>query len=899
MLRKLYLISVFTLVLSGLAHAQLDIYRQNTVGGNQSDLFAGAVRTSDGGWMLAGSSTSGISGDKSSSNKGDADFWLIRTDSNGNILWDSTYGGSDEDICTTILPLADGSFILAGYSSSGISGNKSTVNYGFTDYWVIRVDSLGNKIWDRNLGSNLFDFLTSAIITNDGKIVLGGYSNSSSNSIKTQNSKGSFDYWIIKIDTGSTGIIWQNTIGGLNADKAMSLLELPDYSILITGSSSSGNSGDKTSASYGLDDFWMVRVSATGTILNQFSSGGSSNDVAISSVFLPDGSFLFTGESDSPISGVKTTPSFGGKDIWAIRTNSAGIQLWEGIWGSSGDDNLVKSIENLGKIYIAGTTPEESGGNKTAPLKGGKDIWMISTDYLLQEIYQTTIGGNADDQLANISFDTAGVHMMINSTSGNSADKDEGCRGAQDFWLVSAHLTENFSRIEGSLFYDLDSNLVWDANELPIKYRRVTINGGNAFAFTNSNGSYYYNVLDTGTTVLEPNFINFLECVPQSDTVTIFTPATVVSNVNFGYKPISSISDLAVSLIPVGPFRAGDNCKFQITCTNLGFLPIGSPAIQFYGNSYMSFLSATIAPALNNGDTLEWQLPPMYPFQQHTIDAFFHIGTSTPIGTSLHNFATVFDPSTTDINPFNNNATWEIHTTGSYDPNDITPSKDSIPDSLLSQPPVLTYLIRFQNTGNDTAFYVNIKNKIENTLIDTSLEIISSSHPMEVSYNPVTRLAEFTFNDILLPDSNVNEPESHGFVMYSIRPVSTLSLSDTIKNSAGIYFDYNPVVLTNTATTVFYHPASGVGVAETLKYPEQIFPNPARDQLYVRFDPRNPMPVRIKITDLSGRTIKINSLRGTLELTLGITELSSGVYFLETTYEDGIQSNHRFVVENE
>ncbi|MFN8155488.1 MAG: T9SS type A sorting domain-containing protein [Bacteroidia bacterium] len=879
------------------AEGQIILNKQKTIGGSLADLASGMVKTTDGGWVIAGTSTSGISGDKTEACRGSSDYWVIRTDSSGNILWDKTFGGNDEEICKSILSLQDGSFVIAGYSSSGISGDKTEQGYGFSDYWIVRIDSAGNKIWDKTLGSSFLDYLTCAMISYDGKIVIGGYSNSPNNLIKNENTKGGFDFWILKLDTAGN-IIWQNTIGGSNADKPSTLLELPDNSILITGSSASPVSSDKTSAGYGQNDFWIVRISSTGTLLGQFCYGGSLNDEAKSAVFMPDGSFLFTGESNSPVSGVKTINSFGDIDIWALRVNTSGVVLWQSLWGTNLPDQNARTFEHLGKIYITGISSANGSGVNVSPSKGMKDTWLICADYLLQEIYQSSLGGSENDILTSAFADSSGMHFLMSSDSPNSADKNEGCKGDMDFWLASGYLQENFSRVEGSLWYDLDSNMIWDSNEVPVKYHRVTINNGNGFAFSNYYGRYLYNVIDTGTFIIEPNFLTYFDCQPSSDTVQIVQPNSTISNISFGYVPNDTISDLSLELIPIGPFRAGQDAKFLIQYTNQGFIP-AIPVIHFIDDPNLLNPVASITPSAISGDTITWSPATILPFQSQSILLTFTVDTSTPVGEHLHNFAYVETLSSYDINPFNNSATWEIHTTGSNDPNDITPSLDSIPDSLITQPPALTYLIRFQNTGNDTAFYVNIKNTLPFTLIDTSLEILSSSHPMEIHYDPSTRLVEFTFDEIELPDSNHNEPESHGYVLYRIQPVSTLSLSDTIKNTAGIYFDYNPVVLTNTATTVFYHPVSGVGLGEQNLYPAILYPNPAKDQVHIRFDPRNPEAKRCSITDLSGRMIKQTKVQDKTEFSISISELSDGIYFMQTTYDGGFQSSLLFTVDRD
>jgi hypothetical protein len=144
-----------------------------------------------------------------------------------------------------------------------------------------------------------------------------------------------------------------------------------------------------------------------------------------------------------------------------------------------------------------------------------------------------------------------------------------------------------------------------------------------------------------------------------------------------------------------------------------------------------------------------------------------------------------------------------VYTTGSFDPNDILVNEDTLTTTQLSNAPWLEYIIRFQNTGNDTAFTVKILNPIDTNKLNLStFEFVNASHPVNLNWINYQRNMEFKFENILLPDSNSNEPLSHGFVRYRIQPKTNLSAGDSITNFAAIYFDFNEPVITNTAKTI-------------------------------------------------------------------------------------------------
>src|SRR6185369_492156 len=129
---------------------------QRSFGGTNDDRLRTLQQTDDGGFIFGGFSNSdpaaGASGNKSSANFGNYDFWIVRTDSAGNKLWDRSFGGPDEDVLYSVRQTSDGGFILAGYSLSGIGGNKTSTTVGGYDFWVVRRDAMGNKLWDRSFG---------------------------------------------------------------------------------------------------------------------------------------------------------------------------------------------------------------------------------------------------------------------------------------------------------------------------------------------------------------------------------------------------------------------------------------------------------------------------------------------------------------------------------------------------------------------------------------------------------------------------------------------------------------------------------------------------------------------------------------------------------------------------
>ncbi|MEH6406019.1 MAG: T9SS type A sorting domain-containing protein, partial [Leeuwenhoekiella sp.] len=295
-----------------------------TFGGSDYDNFNTLIMAQDGGFLLGGSSASNMSGDKSQNSRGDYDYWLIKIDKNGNKLWDKTYGGTGDERLSSITLTADNGYILSGKSNSSISGEKSEKRKGSTDYWIVKIDFNGNKIWDKTFGgdsysNNSFSNLVNTIVVPDG-FILAGSSSSKKNNDKTENSFGGFDYWIVKIDFNGNKI-WDKTIGG-NENDVLSQITQYDDGFLLAGSSFSDKSFYKSQNRIGVEDYWIVNVDLDGNFIWDKTIGAglnyNSNDLQALNT-TPDGGYLLGGSSNSDKSGDKTEDSKGFTDFWIVK----------------------------------------------------------------------------------------------------------------------------------------------------------------------------------------------------------------------------------------------------------------------------------------------------------------------------------------------------------------------------------------------------------------------------------------------------------------------------------------------------------------------------------------------------------------------------------------------------
>ncbi len=230
--------------------------------GSTNDEFMTCIYANATGRLLGGFSYSPAKLSKKSKNYGVSDYWISRTDLTGKQIWERDYGGLYGDYMTCVSPVINGGYLLGGYSSSPVYYDKTQPSLGFSDYWIVRTDSMGLKLWDKTIGNDGGDYMQSVVQTTDKGFLLGGYSNSNAGNNKSEGTLGGYDFWIVKIDSLGNQQ-WDKTFGGSGADKLVAVKQLSTGEYLIGGTSNSPLSGDKTIDTVGLNDMWILRLSTS------------------------------------------------------------------------------------------------------------------------------------------------------------------------------------------------------------------------------------------------------------------------------------------------------------------------------------------------------------------------------------------------------------------------------------------------------------------------------------------------------------------------------------------------------------------------------------------------------------------------------------------------------------
>ena len=225
--------------------------------------------TADGGAIILGVSDAGLFGEKTEESRGFYDIWVVKTDADGNLEWDKTLGGSDNDRVTSHtsgVEVNGGGFMVLGKSRSDISGDKSQASFGETDFWLVKLDADGNKVWDKAFGGTGSDTPVSLLSLPDGNFLMAGYTTSSASGNLTSTNKGASDVCLIKIDVDGNKI-WEKSFGGSGSDALNAICVLPDGGFVFAADTTSPLGGDLSSNlinAGNASDLWVVRLDAEG-----------------------------------------------------------------------------------------------------------------------------------------------------------------------------------------------------------------------------------------------------------------------------------------------------------------------------------------------------------------------------------------------------------------------------------------------------------------------------------------------------------------------------------------------------------------------------------------------------------------------------------------------------------
>lgn len=324
---------------------------ERSLGGSAHDEGRSIIQTSDGGFLVAGTTFSS-DGDVTGY-QGDRDIWIVRLDGNGNLLWQKSLGGPLREEGGYIALSPSGECYVAGSSKSN-SGDL-TSNFGNYDLWVAKLNTTGDVLWQKNFGGSAEDWALGICSTTDGGVIVSGYTNSQDGDVT--NNQGWSDAWVLKL-AANGDLDWKRTYGGSLYDSGGSIQQTTDGGYIMAASSASNN-GDLLSNNGGWD-MWVVKLDPLGVIEWQSSFGGTAIDIAKSVSQTSDEGFIVAGHSAS--SNGDFAVNQGNEDMWILRLDPTGALLWKRSFGGSTYD-WAAAVQQTGDggFILGGTTFSNNG----------------------------------------------------------------------------------------------------------------------------------------------------------------------------------------------------------------------------------------------------------------------------------------------------------------------------------------------------------------------------------------------------------------------------------------------------------------------------------------------------------------------------------------------------------
>lgn len=384
-------------------------------GGSGQETAQAIIQTSDGGYAILGFSNSS-DGDLQDKNTAVNDYWLLKFDAEGNLQWNKTYGGSKDDRGQSLVQTIDGGFALTGYAMS--DDGDGTVNNGFHDNWILKLDAAGTIEWEKSFGFSGHDHSYDILQTQDGGFFFTGFlditsarADGNTEKSNTLTRHGVGEFWGTKINNVGD-LQWRGYFGGTNNDRSHAVVQAEDGGFVMAGFTESDDFDiSDTQGSY---DFWMVKVDDKGNMAWERSFGGSGIEISYDIAKTDDGGYVVAGNTFSTDGDI--SKSKGESDFWLIKVNDVGSLVWERSFGGTQFDAAQAVIQSKdGGFIVAGNS--KSKDIDASSNNGENDIWIVKTDPDGNLVWQKSFGGSAIDFGFDVIENSEGGILVVGETS--------------------------------------------------------------------------------------------------------------------------------------------------------------------------------------------------------------------------------------------------------------------------------------------------------------------------------------------------------------------------------------------------------------------------------------------------------------------------------------------------
>jgi hypothetical protein len=838
------------------------------------------------------------------------EVYLQRLDANGNQVWLNFYPQAQNSSNGSVT--SDGGFVQVGYYDN--NGIQDTIS-------VIKTDASGNLEWLNkypNTGTGIERIPTSIIQTSNNEFVVAGY--------KDQGFGGLNFLWRLST-TGDS--LWQNTYGALmnHPEYIGQVLELQDGSLVALANDA---------VTFGANDFYLYKTDASGNLLwdkhyQQANSFGTHLDAT------SDGGFILTGYQ--LLASVYR--------VVLIKTDQNGDQQWLKTFNGNGTGSFksycVQQTSDGG--YIIGAAKIQSAYTSL-------NMYLIKTDEL-GEIYGNTLQGyvyadaNADCMVSDGEYSfgnwlvkAEGLQTFYTSTDANGFYWVRVDTGSYELTLTPAATNvywETASCANDTIQINIPQNLTTIETSFPQSANAycplLTVDMGTPFLRRCFNNTYVIHYCNNGTAAAENAYVDvtFDEYL-EVDNASISGPFVQLDSTTYRFT-LGNLEIGECGNIPVSVYVSCDSYLGQTHCNSAEIFPNESCLEPVWEGPFITLdaecrTDSAVFIITNSGGLMS--LPQAYfiyengtiidqgtvelvagqeielvyevnPVSSYRININQAAGLPSILGDPIASIAVFgcdipYDQDwVTQFSNYDGSPFVDVdcrQNIGAYDPNDKQASPVGYgSEHFIEENTDLEYLIRFQNTGTDTAFTIVIRDTISSALDLSSLQAGAASHAYTWRfYGEGVQAVEFTFNNIMLPDSFVNEPASNGFIKYRIKQLRDNVIGTVINNTAAIYFDFNEPIFTNTTfheigedyiPEVLVTTVNNAGASELDAI--KIYPNPFTTQ--TTFELPEAANATLTLIDTQGRLVRsVHSMDKFFQLSSD--GLAKGVYFYSILSEE-------------
>lgn len=801
---------------------------------------------------------------------------ITKFDLNGNTLWQKRLAFNNSGYVSDICPTADGGYIICG--------DQNMSNF------VLKIDANGNSIGVKEYDNPNSNYYFNKII----ELSNGNYAIASIEYIfRFASPEYSWTWWssimgyrhyyTIKYTLGLTdaagNVQWSVPVGqsdenyyqygvvqdrNLAGDKFNPKLNVNIYPVKVDNNDYIDIAVNLNNATTSLRSKSIIRYNTGGTVAGSktFDTYNAYRYNSLGYWKVKDGYLFMTDSSANNV----------------YRSYFVKMDLFGTIKGyyqtAFLDWEYGRNLESA-QIHINGDSTiflfekSQYGGNKL--VRCFKDLsvdWNYSLPYIPEREYGNLLITETDD------------HNLLVVSDEYNYDQWENV----NFYKLSSDAAE----LHYQVYIDRNDNNRFDAADTTFNECIIyqTHNGVTQQFYPDYYGKYEM-FADTG--IYESHIESYSQTLkyyfaPATPEITHITSYTQEDTVFFKLVEKKNVRDLQISLAPYIPVRPGFQSSYTLSVGNIGTVTVQHPRALFIKDPLQSFDTLT-APFPFRGDTMFIEYDSLTVFQQQ----YYEVYLNNPIPPIIEAGDTIYvkaviEPIDGDIYPDDNVFELTQTVVNSYDPNDKLESHGgAITQAELANGDYLYYTIRFQNAGNYYASIIKITDTLSDKLDWSTLEVLTNSHNLEFKVENQRYLTWWS-NNFYLPDSTSDEPGSHGFVSFRIKPIAGLSVSDEIDNKAHIYFDYNPPIETNTVTTkivierILRTPKSLIDVKKL-----KVYPNPTNDLLTMDMTVIKPGKYTIQLLDFSGRNIRSEEMdwtSGKQLHSLSLQGLENGMYIL-------------------